>query len=74
MLHSMVCLISSDQPIHVFLLAFVEHYKEDSIAYLNITDVLEDYSDTFAEPTGLPPPHSHDHKIPRVLGASPTNI
>lgn len=31
--------------------------------------ILASYKDVFEEPKGLPPPRSHDHKIPLVQGS-----
>jgi hypothetical protein len=39
-----------------------------------IADILEQYADIFAEPTGLPPHRSCDHKIPTQEGANPPNV
>lgn len=73
-LHSMVHLILSGQLIGVLLSASAEYDKEDSTIHRDITEILKDYLDPFVEPTGLPPLCSHDHRIPPVPKASPTNI
>jgi hypothetical protein len=36
--------------------------------------LLSEFSDIFAEPTGLPPQRSHDHRIPLLPGNAPTNV
>jgi hypothetical protein len=36
--------------------------------------LLEKFQDIFAEPQGLPPMRSHDHKIPLIQGSSPVNV
>lgn len=39
-----------------------------------IQQVLDEFPDVFAEPTGLPPRRTCDHQIPLILGAQPVNI
>lgn len=36
--------------------------------------VLLEYEDLFLEPTGLPPKHDYDHKIPLMQGAQPVKM
>lgn len=38
-----------------------------------IQEVLNDYTDVFTEPTGLPPSRNHDHKIPLKPDSHPVN-
>ncbi|XP_074328019.1 uncharacterized protein LOC141665930 [Apium graveolens] len=38
-----------------------------------IKSLLDEYMDVFAEPKGLPPPRSHDHRIPLKTDSSPVN-
>lgn len=38
-----------------------------------VTKLQDDYKDVFAEPKGLPPIRSQDHKIPLQQGSSPVN-
>lgn len=38
-----------------------------------IQQVLDDYTDVFSEPTGLPPKRTHDHKIPLKPDSNPVN-
>lgn len=73
-LHSIVLLISRGQPTDVLLSTSVEHLWEDSTIHQDITEILEDYLDIFVEPTSLPLLRSHDHQIPLVPRASPTNV
>jgi len=40
----------------------------------NLQRLLEKFQDIFAEPQGLPPMQSHDHKIPLIQGSSPVNV
>jgi hypothetical protein len=39
-----------------------------------VANILEQYSDIFEEPNGLPPHRSYDHKIPIQEGAQPPNV
>uniref|UniRef100_A0A452XQV9 Retrotransposon gag domain-containing protein n=1 Tax=Aegilops tauschii subsp. strangulata TaxID=200361 RepID=A0A452XQV9_AEGTS len=38
-----------------------------------IQQVLDEFPDVFAEPTGLPPRRPCDHRIPLIPGAQPVN-
>lgn len=45
------------------------------VVFLNgFQDVLKDFQDVFAVPTGLPPARSQDHHIPLLLGTAPVNV
>jgi len=49
--------------------------NEDSVQYSpKIKDLLEVFSDVFADPVGLPPSRSCDHTIPLIPGAQPFSI
>ncbi|KAJ0082796.1 hypothetical protein Patl1_12023 [Pistacia atlantica] len=39
-----------------------------------LEQVIKGFKDVFAEPHGLPPPRSHDHKIKLLEGAKPTCV
>lgn len=39
-----------------------------------VQDILQLYSDVFAEPAGLPPRRASDHYIPLIDGAQPIQI
>ena len=40
----------------------------------HLQQLLESYQDLFQEPTGLPPPRTHDHKIPLKNGSEAINL
>lgn len=40
----------------------------------DLASVLDDFTDIFLEPTGLPPPRVHDHHILLVDGAQPVAV
>ncbi|KAF8407056.1 hypothetical protein HHK36_006181 [Tetracentron sinense] len=40
----------------------------------DLQTVLADFKAVFEEPSGLPPPRTHDHRIPFVEGSLPTNV
>ncbi|XP_019171199.1 PREDICTED: uncharacterized protein LOC109166765 [Ipomoea nil] len=42
--------------------------------FLELTLLLQEFQDVFAEPTDLPPPRVLDHSIPLVPGAKPVNM
>lgn len=39
-----------------------------------ITELVEQFSDLFSEPTGTPPTRSHTHTIPLIPGAQPFRL
>ncbi|XP_074318692.1 uncharacterized protein LOC141655514 [Silene latifolia] len=39
-----------------------------------VTEVLEEFQDVFAEPTTLPPHRTHDHQIHLIPGTTPINV
>lgn len=46
-------------------------FEESSLA---LAPLLSEFSDIFAEPNGLLPQRSHDHRIPLLPGSAPTNV
>ena len=36
--------------------------------------MLQDFTDIFAEPTGMPPPQTRDHSINLIPGSSPVAV
>lgn len=40
----------------------------------SVAELLIEYNDLFAEPAGLPPLRSADHRIPLILGAQPVKV
>lgn len=48
--------------------------EETSVVPVVIQEVLQQFKEVFAEPTGLPPSKSCDHRIPLVEGAQPVNL
>jgi hypothetical protein len=47
---------------------------EDTKVLVQISQLLQTFSDLFQEPTELPPSRSCDHSIPLIQGAQPVNI
>lgn len=39
-----------------------------------VQELIHEYQEVFAEPTGLPPKRQCDHRIPLVEGAQPVNL
>lgn len=58
--------------VHLFAVATKEPTSSPTLACLQ--SVLEEFSDVFGEPVGLPPRRSCDHRIPLILGALPFSI
>ncbi|XXG42549.1 hypothetical protein AAC387_Pa01g2801 [Persea americana] len=48
--------------------------RPDSPLHPSISSLLEQFADIFAEPRGLPPSRSHDHRIPLIPSSTPTNV
>ncbi|KAJ8649639.1 hypothetical protein MRB53_002662 [Persea americana] len=60
------------QGIFVYLLQSTT--RPDSPLHPSISSLLEQFADIFAEPRGLPPSRSHDHRIPLIPSSTPTNV
>ena len=52
----------------------VEKVTRPMVAQPQIQHLLDAYADIFMEPQGLPPPRSHDHRIPLIEGTKPVNV
>jgi hypothetical protein len=48
--------------------------KPKAVLHLAIKELMEEFSDVFMEPKGLPPSRSHDHQIFLQEGANPTCV
>lgn len=58
--------------IHVY--AIEDQVVTEEVTPAEIQSILEGFPDVFAEPKGLPPRRSCDHKIPLMEGAQPVNL
>ena len=57
------------------LLSTMTTAESQPIQSTQITRLLDDYADVFAEPQGLPPFRKHhDYKIQLIEGANPVNV
>ncbi|KAF8392867.1 hypothetical protein HHK36_021106 [Tetracentron sinense] len=52
----------------------VQAMTEEVITESTIMSLLNNYSDVFSEPAGLPPQRTHDHHIPLKPGSNPANL
>ena len=54
----------------------LEQSQNDSVEKIpnSVAELLTEYGALFAEPLGLPPPRSVDHKIPLIPGAQPVKV
>jgi hypothetical protein len=60
--------------IEVQLLSDVDATPGDTQPPVQITQLLQSFSELFQEPTDLPPRRACDHSIPLIPGAQPVNI
>jgi hypothetical protein len=47
---------------------------QDTTSTTTVSDILIEFADVFAEPTGLPPSKACDHTIPIQEGSNPPNV
>jgi len=59
-----------DNDLTISSLTVKQHQHHDT----TLTTLLENYSDLFQEPEGLPPARGHDHIIPLKEGSQPVNL
>ena len=67
-------LCNTDAITHMALIYAMTNEGSNNTTSPEIQAVLEEFSDVFKEPEGLPPRRDCDHKIPLIPGAQPVNI
>ncbi|KAG6484069.1 hypothetical protein ZIOFF_060863 [Zingiber officinale] len=67
-------LLKKDCSIFLMQLSIKKDHKGTSYTPPELETLLSKFSMIFAEPKGLPPSRSHDHRIPLIPGSAPANV
>ncbi|KAG6484232.1 hypothetical protein ZIOFF_061027 [Zingiber officinale] len=67
-------LLKKDCSIFLMQLSIKKDPKGTSYTPPELETLLSKFSMIFAEPKGLPPSRSHDHRIPLIPGSAPANV
>ncbi|KAG6531914.1 hypothetical protein ZIOFF_005750 [Zingiber officinale] len=67
-------LLKKDCSIFLMQLSIKKEPKGTSYTPPELEALLSKFSMIFAEPKGLPPSRSHDHRIPLIPGSAPANV